>query len=111
MPTIYKRASVQGTNAVSTYATLYSGAPVGASVVLSTIAIVNTGASTGTYRIGFASSAIEPLSADWLVYGGTCPANDTIFITVGVTLAAGTLIRVSSSATTMSFQAFLSEIT
>lgn len=118
MPTIYKRTGVQGTANVDTYATLYPNpaspsqtVPSGTSVVLSTLAIVNTGGSSASYRIGFATSAIAPVAADWLVYGGTVPANDTVFITVGVTMQSGSLIRVSSSANTVTFQCFVSEIT
>lgn len=110
MATSYKRASVQGTAAVTTYATLYQ-VPSSTSAVLSTIAVCNTAGASGTYRIGFAASATDPAAADWLVYGGTVPANDTVFLTIGVSIAAGTFIRVSSSANTMSFQAFVSEIT
>lgn len=110
MPTTYKRQGLQGTTAVSTYGTLYT-VPAATTAVLSTIAICNTAGASATYRIGFATSAIEPSAADWLVYGGTVPANDTVFLTIGVTLNTGTLIRVSSSANTISFQAFISEIT
>jgi hypothetical protein len=110
MATTYKRSSVQGTAAVTTYATLYQ-VPASTQAVLSTIAICNTAGSSGSYRIGFTTSATDPVAADWLVYGGTVPANDTVFLTIGVSLAAGTFIRVSSSANTMTFQAFVSEIT
>jgi hypothetical protein len=113
MATTYKRSGVQGTAAVTTYATLYQvpTSPATTQAVLSTIAICNTAGSSGSYRIGFTTSATDPAAADWLVYGGTVPANDTVFLTIGVSLAAGTFIRVSSSATTMTFQAFVSEIT
>ncbi len=110
MATTYKRSSIQGTAGFGTYNTLYN-VPSSTSAVLSTIAICNTAGSSGTYRIGFAASATDPAAADWLVYGATVPANDTVFLTVGVSLAAGTFIRVSSSASTISFSAFVSEIT
>lgn len=113
MPTTYKRQGLQGTTSVSSYGTLYTVPTTTPSTtaVLSTISICNTAASSATYRIGFATGAVEPSAADWLVYGGTVPANDTVFLTIGVTLSGGTLIRVSSSANTVSFQAFISEIT
>jgi hypothetical protein len=109
MPTIYTRASVQGTAAVGTLATLYT-TPALTTAVISTIAVVNTASVASTYRIGFAPSATTPAAADWLVYDGSVPANDTIFLSIGASLTAGTLIRVSSSANTVSFQAFVSEI-
>lgn len=109
MPTTYTRAAIQGTAAVGTFSTLYT-TPAATTAVISTIAVVNTASASATYRIGFASSATTPAAADWLIYDGTVPANDTLFLSVGATITAGTLIRVSSSANTVSFQAFVSEI-
>ena len=109
MPTTYTRASVQGTTAVGTYATLYT-VPAATTSVISTLAIVNTASANATYRIGFAPSATTPAAADWLIYDGTVPANDAIFLSIGASITTGTLIRVSSSANTVSFQAFVSEI-
>ncbi len=110
MATTYKKSSIQGTAAVTTYATLYQ-VPASTQAVLSTISICNTAGATATYRIGFATSATDPAAADWLVYGTTVAANDTTFLTIGVSLPAGTFVRVSSSANTVSFTAFISEIT
>lgn len=109
MPTTYTRAAVQGTSAVGTYTTLYT-TPSSRTSVISTIAVVNTASAIATYRIGFASSATTPAAADWLIYDGTVPANDTLFLSIGATITEGTLIRVSSSSSTVSFQAFVSEI-
>lgn len=105
----YKRAGVQGTAAVGTYATLYE-VPAGRSAVISTIAIVNTAAANATYRIGFDTTAGTPDATEWLIYDAAAPAQDTIFLTVGVAIPAGTFIRISSSANTVTFQAFISEI-
>lgn len=110
MPTTYKRSGVQGTNSVSTYATLYS-VPSATVAVVSTIAIANTSASAATYRIGFDDTAGTPGASEWLVYGPSVPANDTVFLSLGIALQAGQFIRVSSSADTVTFQAFVSEIT
>lgn len=105
----YKRAGVQGTAAVGTYTTLYE-VPAGRSAVISTIAVVNTAAGNATYRIGFDTTAGTPGASEWLVYDATAPAQDTVFLTVGVAIPEGTFIRVSSSANTVTFQAFISEI-
>lgn len=110
MATSYKRLSTVGTAGVTTYATLYQ-VPASTQAVISTIAICNTAGATATYRIGFAASASDPSAADFIVYGATVAANDTTFLTIGVSLEAGTYIRVSSSANTVSFGAFVSEIT
>lgn len=110
MATTYKRAGVQGTASTGTYATLYN-VPAATSAVLSTIAVCNTAGSAATYRIGFDTTAGTPDATEWLVYDASVPATDTVFLTVGVSLETGSYIRVSSSANTVTFQAFVSEIT
>lgn len=109
MATTYTRAGVQGTSAVGTYATLYT-VPASTAAVISTITIANTAASNATYRIGFAASDTTPSAADWLIYDAIAPANDTVFLGLGASLPAGTRIRISSSANTVTFGAFISEI-
>lgn len=109
MAEVYTRAGVQGTAAVGTYATLYE-VPAGRSAVISTIAVVNTATATATYRIGFDTTAGTPGASEWLIYDAIAPANDTVFLTIGVAVPAGEFIRISSSANTVTFQAFISEI-
>jgi hypothetical protein len=110
MPTAYKRAGIQGTAALGTYATLYT-TPAATEAVISTIAVCNTASTTLTYRIGFSTTAGTPGATEWLVYDSVVAGNDTIFLTIGVAIPENTFIRVSSSATTSAFQIFLSEIT
>lgn len=109
MAIAYKPAQVQGTSSVSTYATLYN-VPAATEAVVSTIVICNTAASSATYRIGLDTTAGTPGASEWLVYGATIAANDTIALTLGISLDAGKYIRVSSSADTVAFSAFVSEI-
>lgn len=109
MATTYKNAQLQGTASTSTYGTLYNtGAST--SAVLSTIAICNTAAATATYRIAVMDSAGTPAAANWIVYDSVVAANDTIILTLGVTLGNSQFIRVSSSADTVTFSAYISEI-
>jgi len=105
----YKTAQIQGTAGVTTYATLYS-TPAATEAVISTIVICNTATSPATYRIGLEEGDLTPGASKWIVYDTTVPANDTVFLTVGMTLAPEKYIRVSSSANTVTFSAFVSEI-
>jgi len=109
MPTIYKNAQVQGTSVVTSYATLYNTG-AGTTAVLSTVAVANTASATATFRIGIMGSAGTPSAENWLVYDAVVAGNDTSFITVGITLGNSQFIRVSSSATTVTFTGFISEI-
>lgn len=109
MPETYKNAQVQGTASTSTYATLYSTAS-NRTAVISTILVTNTAAAGATYRIAIMDTEGTPSAANWLVYDGVVPANDTIAITVGITMGNSKFLRVSSSANTVTFNAFISEI-
>jgi hypothetical protein len=109
MATTYKvLGQVQGTAAVGTYATLYT-VPTSTSSVISTITICNQAAADATYRVAVAAAA-TPATAEFIVYGATVKANDTVTLTLGLTLQAAKLLVISSSANTTSFGAFGSEI-
>ena len=109
MATTYKvLGQVQGTAAVGTYADLYT-VPASTSAVVSTIAICNQAATAMTYRIAVASTS-SPSTAEFIVYGSSIAANDSVFLTLGITLPAGKKLVISSSANTSSFGAFGSEI-
>lgn len=109
MATNYKVSQVQGTASTGTYSTLYN---TGASTeaVVSTILICNTASASATYRIGLDDSAGTPGSSEWLVYDAVVAGNDTIALTLGISLGNSKYIRVSSSANTVTFSAFVSEI-
>jgi hypothetical protein len=109
MATNYKHQSVQGTAGVTTYATLYN---TGASTqaVISTLLITNTTSSSQTYRVAIMSSAGTPAAADWIVYDSVVAGNDVICLTLGIAMGNSEFIRVSSSANTVTFSAFVSEI-
>jgi hypothetical protein len=110
MPTAYKYSQVQGTASTGTYATLYT-TPSATEAVISSIVITNQASSSVTVRIGIMASAGTPGASQWLVYDAVVAGNDTIALTLGVTLPASQFIRVSSSANTCNFSAFYSEIT
>jgi hypothetical protein len=110
MATTYKTAQVQGTSGLTTYATLYNTS-ASATAVLSTIAICNTASATATYRVGIMGSAGTPAAANWVVFDSVVAGNDTIFLTVGIALQNSQFVRVSSSANTVTFSAYVSEIT
>lgn len=105
----FKASQVQGTSGVGTYTTLYT-TPSDTQAVISTIAVCNTASSAATYRIGLDDEAGTPGASEWIIYGASVGANDTVFLTVGITLAPQKFVRVSSSANTVTFSAFVSEI-
>ena len=109
MATAYKYAQVQGTASTGTYATLYT-TPAATEAVISSLVITNQSSSATTVRIGLDATAGTPGDSEWLVYDAAIAGNDTVALTLGVTLDAEKFVRVSSSADTCNFSAFLSEI-
>jgi len=110
MANAYKILGQQTTAAGgSTYTTLYT--PSGtSSAIISTISVCNQTSTAATYRIAVVPNSSAPSSANMVVYGATVNGNDTTFLTLGITLQNGATIQVYSSATTVSFSAFGSEI-
>lgn len=111
MATAYKLNQVQGTASTGTYATLYT-VPASTEAIVSTILICNTGTSSVTYRIGLMASAGTPAVAngEFIAYDATVAANDTVALTLGIVLEATQVIRVSSSANDLNFNAYVSEV-
>ena len=109
MATAYKYAQVQGTAVTSTYATLYN-TPAATEAVISSLVITNQTATAVTVRVGMDTTAGTPGASEFLVYDAVVAGNDTVALTLGITMPASNFIRVSSSANTCNFSAFLSEI-
>ena len=109
MATAYKYSQVQGTASTGTYATLYT-TPSATEAVISSVVVTNQSSSAVTIRIGLDTTAGTPGSDEWLVYDAAVAGNDTIALTLGITMDASKYLRVSSSANTCNFSAFLSEI-
>lgn len=82
----------------------------GKSAVVSTITVCNRSATAATYRI-----AIRPLGATianqhYVAFDATVNANDTISLTIGVTLAATDVVTVYASTANLSINLFGAEI-
>jgi len=84
--------------------------PAATAAVVSTLAICNDSASATAYRVAVAASA-TPTTAEYVVYGATVPANDTVFLTIGVTAQAAKQLVVYAASANLVFSAFGSEIT
>ena len=109
MPSTYKILA-QAAPSATTETTLYT-VPSGYSAVVSTVAIANQSGSSGTYRIAVRPAADSTTAQKhYIVYGATVAASDSIMLTLGLTLAAGDVVRVYASSANMSFSAFGSEI-
>jgi hypothetical protein len=109
MATAYKYSQVQCTASTGTYATLYN-TPSATEAVISSLVICNQSSSSVTVRVGLDTAAGTPGASEFLVYDAAVAGNDTVALTLGITMDASKYLRVSSSANTCNFSAFLSEI-
>jgi hypothetical protein len=109
MASVYKILG-QTNPSASTESTLYT-TPSSTQTVASSIIICNQAATSATFRIAVRPSAdATTASKHYLVYGTTVAANDTIVLTIGVTLGAADKILVYASTGNISFAAYGSEI-
>lgn len=108
MPTVYKPLG-QVVPAAVTNTTLYTVAAA-TNVVVSTLCVCNRGVST-TVRI-----AVRPLGASlddahYIIFDAVVAANDSLFLTLGLTLQATDVVTIFAGHANTSFQLYGSEIT
>ena len=108
MPTIYKILG-QSNPAITTITDLYT-VPSATSAVCSTLNISNLAASSATFRIAVVPSGSSLQAKNYLAYDTVVPANDSIGLTIGVTLGQYDKIQVYSSTISQSFNLFGTEI-
>lgn len=107
MATAYKVLG-QSNPAANTQTTLYT-VPASTQCISSTIAICNQGIST-TYRIAVSVAGAAANSRQYIAYDAPIGGRDTIFLTVGMTLGATDVVRVTANTANVSFNLFGSEI-
>jgi uncharacterized membrane protein len=82
----------------------------GKSAVISTITVANRAATAATYRIAIRVAGSALSNEEYIAYDATVPANDSINLTLGITLAATDVVTVYASSANLSFNLFGSEI-
>jgi hypothetical protein len=108
MPTVYKTLG-QSNPAATTATTLYT-VPSSTSTVLSTLTVCNQASTAGTFRIAVRPAAASLTASQYIAYDTPIAANDTIALTLGITLATTDVVTIYASSASMSFSAFGSEI-
>ena len=108
MPTTYKILG-QSNPALTSSTDLYT-VPSSTSAVCSTLNIANLAASNGTFRIAVIPSGSSIQAKNYLSYDTTVPANDSIALTIGMTLGQFDKVQVYASTISQSFNLFGTEI-
>jgi len=84
--------------------------PASTEAIVSTIIVCNTEAAANTFRIATKPDNSAVADKDYIAYDATIEANDTITLTLGVTLETGAEISVGASDANVTFQAYGTEI-
>jgi len=108
MPTAYKVLGQVAPSATTN--TTLETVPSATQAVVSTIAVCNRAATAATYRIAVRPAGATIANEHYIAYDAAISANNSTFITIGVTLAATDVITVYASSANLSFSAFGSEI-
>lgn len=108
MTTTYKVLGQQAPSA-TTNTDLYT-VPGATSTVVSTLAIANRGVST-TYRVAVRPAGAAIANQHYIVYDATISSGDSIFLTIGITLATTDVVTVYAGTASLSFSLFGSELT
>lgn len=93
----------------TTLTALYT-APASTSVTVSTLAVCNRNAAVRTCRVSVAIAGASDDPKQYIVYDMQLLGNDSIFLTLGITLAATDVVRVYASDTGLSFSLFGVEV-
>ena len=100
----------QSNPSANTNTDLYT-VPASTSAVCSTIVICNQAASAATFRIALRPAGAGIATAQYISYDTNVNANDSITMTIGITLATTDVVTVRANTTTVSFNLFGSELT
>lgn len=99
----------QSNPSANTDTTLYT-VPSATSTVCSTLVICNQAATGATFRIAVRPAGSTVAAEHYIAYDSSINANDTITMTIGITLATTDVITVRANSATCSFSLFGSEI-
>jgi hypothetical protein len=93
----------------ATTATAIYTVPSATEAVVSSITICERGGSSATFRLSVRPDGASLANQHYLVYDASIAANDTIILTIGVTMDATDVLEAYASSGDMSFHAYGSE--
>ena len=90
--------------------TLYT-VPGATSSICSTLSICNTSSTGTTYRVAVRQAGASISESQYLIYDNAIAGNDSVFLTLGISLAATDIVSVYSATNTLAFSLFGVELT
>ena len=95
--------------AATTLTTLYT-VPSATQSVASTLAICNQGLVSTTVRVAIRPAGAAIATQHYIVFDSLVSANDTLFLTIGVSLATTDVVSVYAGTASVSFSLFGTEV-
>jgi len=108
MANIYKVLG-QSIPAATTNTTLYT-VPSATSAVCSTLAICNQGPVSTNIRVAIRPAGATLATSQYIIFDAFVSMNDTLFFTLGISLATTDVVTIYAGTATVSFSLFGSEI-
>ena len=99
----------QSAPAATTAADVYTVGS-GLQAVISTVTVCNRATGSATYRVSVRPDGATQANQHYIAYDATVPANDTIALTLGLTMDAADVVTVYGSSANLSFGVFGQEI-
>ena len=100
----------QSNPSANTNTDLYT-VPSATSTVCSTLVICNQAATGATFRVAVRPAGATIANQQYIAFDSALNANDSITLTIGMTLAATDVVTVRANSATVSFNLFGSELT
>ena len=108
MVTVYKVLGQQNPSA-NTATTLYT-VPAGTSSIASTLNVCNLTNAAATFRVAVRPAGATLANVHYLTYDTNLPANDSIGMTLGITLATTDVVTIQANTASVTFSLFGTEI-
>ncbi len=99
-----------GSAVAATEAIYTVGTATGTQAVISTITVCNRGTASTTYRLAVRPDGTAVANSQYIAYDATIPGNDTIALTLGVTMNANDILGAYAGNANLTFNAFGCEI-
>jgi glucose-6-phosphate dehydrogenase assembly protein OpcA len=109
MPQTHKTLG-QSNPSATTATTLYT-VPASTQTVCSTLTIANLGSTSTTFRVAIRPAGAALANQHYLAYDTTLGANDSLTLTLGITLAATDVVTVYAGNANLAFGLYGVEIT
>jgi len=99
----------QSNPSATTLTTLYT-VPASTQAIASTLSVANLGVST-TFRVAVRPAGASIANQHYLVYDASVNANDSFYLTLGISLAATDVVSVHAGTANLAFSLFGVEVT